>query len=107
MTISNVRERYLKYILFFNLKTSQLTLPFGIGDDQLLGERGALIFEVYLCSGVGAGTPKVEEVVGGVEVEAEPSVQHDGGVLGFSCISSLHAIPAIVHIPSVVERFKV
>ena len=62
---------------------------------------------MYLCSRVGAGTPKVEEIVGGVEVEAELSVQYDGGIRGFSCVSSLNAIPAIVHFPSVVERLKV
>jgi len=59
---------------------------------------------MYLCRGVGAGTPEVEEVVGGAEVEAEHAVV-DEGIRGFGCVTSLHTFPAIVHFPAVVERF--
>ena len=59
---------------------------------------------MYLRRGVGAGTPEVEEVVGGVEVEAQHAVVDDG-ISGFGFVTSLHTFPTIVHFPAVVERF--
>ena len=41
---------------------------------------------MYLCRGVGAGAPEVDEVVGGVEVEGVLSVK-DEGVRGLSCVA--------------------
>ena len=61
---------------------------------------------MYLCRGVGAGAPEVDEVVGGVEVEGVLSVKY-GGVRGLSCVACLYTFTAIVHLPAVVERFKV